>query len=240
MNILIPMAGRGSRFNQFDLPKPLIKIGSKPMIWHAVKSLELEGHYIYITRQYDDYILNLDLNCILQEITPNCDIIQINHITEGPACSALLAKEIINNDESLIITNCDRISNWNSQDFLNAANQVDVDGLVVTWNKIATTESFIEIDENGYGKRLAEKQIISDQPLNGIHYWNMGKYFVDSAEKTIKKNIRVNNEFYVSTTFNQMIEDGYKIKTYKLKPNQHFSVGDPEDLKRYKRWINLT
>ena len=121
---------------------------------------------------------------------------------------------------------------------MNAINQEDVDGLVVTWNKIATTESFIELDENGYGIRLVEKEIISDQPLNGIHYWKMGKYFVESAEKMILKNIRIKNEFYVSMTYNQMINDGYKIKTYKLKPNQHFSVGDPEDLKKYLQWKN--
>jgi NDP-sugar pyrophosphorylase family protein len=240
LNIVIPMAGRGSRFSQFNLPKPLINIDNKPMIWHAIKSLELKGNYIFITRKYDDYLLNLELNNILNEVAPDCIIIEIDYVTDGPACSALLAKEYINNNNPLFITNCDRISEWDSNEFLNAVGQEDIDGLVVTWDNIATTESFIELDKNGYGIRLVEKEIISDHPLNGMHYWKKGKYFVESTEKLIQKNIRTNNEFYISTTYNQMIEDGYKIKTYKLGRNQHFAVGDPADLKKYKEWKNLS
>ena len=237
MNILIPLAGRGSRFNKYNLPKPLINIFGETMISYAVKSLDIEGFYYYITRKYDDYSLNKKLNNLLRDLTPNCRIIEIDYTTEGPASSALLAEDFINNDESLIIANCDRISNWDSKDFLNSVGNSD--GVVVTWNNIAPTESYIELDQYGNGIRLAEKQIISDHPLCGIHYWRKGKYFVESARSMISKNIKHNNEFYISETYNQMIESGLKVKIYKLKENQHFSVGSPDDLEKYKQWKSI-
>lgn len=239
MNIVIPMAGRGNRFSGFDLPKPLIKINNISMVEHSIRSLDIEGNYIFITRKYKNGHFNNQLNNILNSTSPNCKIIEIDYLTEGAASSALLSKSFINNDDPLIITNCDRITNWNSEDFLKKCNEYDVDGLVTTWDKISNTESFIEIDEFGYGKRLVEKEIISKYPLNGIHYWKHGRYFVESAEKMIKKNIRINNEYYISMTYNEMINDGYKIKNYKMGKNEHFSVGDPYDLKKYLEWKKL-
>lgn len=235
-NIVIPMAGRGSRFSQFNLPKPLILVDGKPMIWHAIMSLGFSGNYIYITRKYDDNTLNVELNQILNDVTPNCRIIEIDYVTEGPASSALLAKEFINNNTPLFITNCDRITHWNPDNFLKFVSETDADGVVTTWNHIAPTESFIELDENGNGIRLVEKEIISDHPLNGMHYWKKGRFFVESAKEMIEKNIRFNNEFYISATYNQMIGSGLKVKIFKMGDNEHFSLGSPEDVKKYLKW----
>jgi len=239
LNIVIPLAGRGSRFDQFKLPKPLIDVDGKSVIWYAVSSLGFKGNYIYITRKYDDHSLNINLNNLLNELTPNCKIIEIDYVTDGPASSVLLAKEYINNDIPLFVTNCDRVTHWNSEDFLTFVENNDSDGVVITWDNIAPTESFIELDENGCGVRLVEKEIISEHPLNGMHYWEKGKYFIESTEKMIDKNIRINNEFYISMTYNQMIEDDYKIKVYKMNENEHFSLGSPGDINKYKSWKNL-
>lgn len=236
INVLIPMAGRGSRFNQFNKPKPLIEIEGKPMIWYAISSLNFGDNFIYVTRKYDDNTLNTELNQILNDITPNCKIIEIDYVTEGPASSALLAKEFINNNTPLFITNCDRITHWNPDNFLKFVSETDADGVVTTWNHIASTESFIELDENGNGIRLVEKEIISDHPLNGMHYWKKGRFFVESAEEMIEKNIRFNNEFYISATYNQMIGSGLKVKAFRLGDNEHFSLGSPEDVKKYLEW----
>ncbi len=235
MNILIPMAGRGTRTQSLSpLPKPLILIKDRPMIEWAIRTLNLEGQFIFITRKYDNTDWNDSLNRILKSITNNPVIIEIDYVTEGPACSALIAKTYINNDEELLILNSDQILMWNSSNFVDAISKKDFDGLVTTWDKISTTESFIELDENGYGIKLKEKEIISDYPLNGIHFWKKGKYFVESAEEMIKQNRRSSNgEFYISESYNILIEKGFKIKTYKMGKGEHIPVGITSDIENF-------
>lgn len=235
MNILIPLAGRGLRTLDYDkAPKPLIEVCGKTLIEWSVSTLNIPGQYIFITRKYEDIQWNTKLNNVLHSITKMPIILEIDYVTEGPACSALIAKRIINNDEPLIITNSDQILKWNSSLFVAAINKNDFDGLVTTWDKISTTESFIELDENGYGIKLKEKEIISNYPLNGIHFWKKGRYFVESAEEMIKQNRRSSNgEFYISESYNVLIENGYKIKTFKMNPGEHIPVGDTKDIQHY-------
>lgn len=235
MNILIPMAGRGSRTKDFsDLPKPLILLHNKPMIQWAVETLNLSGQYIFVVRNYNNNKWNSFLKNILESCVKNPIIISIDYITEGPASSALLAKEYINNDEELVIANSDQILEWNSKDFLKSVSRNNIDGLVVTWDKIEKTESFIELNEKGYGIRLKEKEIISNYPLNGIHYWKKGKYFVSSTEEMIRKNIRSsNNEFYVSESYNFLINKGLRIGHYPITGEQHWPIGMKNDIQKY-------
>jgi dTDP-glucose pyrophosphorylase len=235
MNIVIPLAGRGIRTQDLsNLPKPLIKIEGKTIIELAIETLNISGKYIFITRKYDNINWNNELNQILNNLTINPIIFQIDYITEGPACSALIAKNYINSSEPLLITNCDQILKWDSSKFLNAIEQNDFDGLVTTWDKISETESFIKLDKNMYGIELKEKKIISNFPLNGIHFWKKGSYFVQSAEQMIKENRRSsNNEFYISESYNVMIEKGYKIKTFQMNKGEHIPIGITSDIKKY-------
>ena len=235
MNIVIPMAGRGERFTKegFVKPKPLIEINNKTMIEYALDSLNLDGRYIFIVYKYSDESINTKLINILNKTKPGCEIIQIDYITSGPASSALLAKELIDNDQELIITNCDQIMKWDSSKFINFINNSDKDGLVVTYNSDTDKNSYIKIDTNGLGTELSEKKVISNLSLNGIHFWKKGKYFVKSTLSMISKDIRVNNEFYISMTYNQMIESGLKVGNYHIDSKHHYAVGTPEDLKKF-------
>lgn len=236
MNILIPMAGRGTRISG-QVPKPLFKIFGKPMIYHVIKSLNLDGNYIFITRKYENEEFNIELKKILNDLCENPKIIDIDYITNGPVSSALLAKDYINNDERLIISNCDQIMNWNSNKFKNKLTE-NLDGVVVTYNKITNKNSYIKIDENGYGIELKEKEIISEYSLNGIHYWKCGKDFVYSAEELIKNNIRINNEFYISMTYNILIKQNKKIGIYNIPIDNHWAVGTNDDIEKYLQYKN--
>lgn len=235
MNIVIPMAGMGNRFRDkgFNVPKPLIEFSGKTMIEYAIESLDIEGNYIFIVYRYDEAIFNSRLDQILNDICPGCTIIRINYTTEGPASSAILAKDYINNDEELVITNCDQIMEWDSKEFLDFIKESNMDGIVVTYDSDTEKNSYIKLDDKGFGVELAEKKVISNDSLNGIHYWKKGKFFVDSCESMIDKNIRSNNEFYISLTYNEMIENCMKIGSYKISNNSHHAVGTPEDLEKY-------
>lgn len=235
INIVIPMAGRGERFREqgFETPKPLIEFNGKTMIEYAVESLDIRGKFIFIVYKYSEESYNIRIREILNRIVNNPIIIEIDYITDGPASSALLAKDYINNDDELIVTNCDQIMKWNVDDFLSYKNNNKFDGIVVTYESNTNKNSFIQLDENGLGIKLAEKKVISNISLNGIHYWRKGLFFINSVEKMISKNIRVNNEFYISMTYNEMINDKLLVSNYHINKCEHIAVGTPEDLKYY-------
>jgi NDP-sugar pyrophosphorylase family protein len=238
MNIVIPMVGLGKRFSDvgFKKPKPLIDVRGKSIVQHSVESLNIEGNYIFIIRTSD---YSEELKFVLKTLKPNCIIIETKELTEGSASSILLAKEYINNDEELITTNCDQRTDWNSDKFINFCRNEDCDGVVVTYpyDGIIVGEkspySFIEVDSFNEAIRLEEKFAISDNALCGIHYWKKGKDFISSAELMIKNNDRINNEFYVSKTYNYLISENKKIKHFPLLKGQFYSLGTPEDVKRY-------
>jgi len=229
MNIVIPMAGLGSRFSDagYTTPKPFIEIEGKPMILEAVNTLGFEGNYIFIIRK-DEYIKNK-----MKEIFPDSQIIEVDYLTDGPASSVMLAKEFINNDEELIVANCDQIMWWDAETVIKQIRVMDYDGVVVTYHETTPKNSYARINRKGYVTKMAEKQVISNVSLNGIHYWKKGKYFVESTESMVEKNIRFNNEFYVSLTYNQMIEKGLKVGIYHIPNEFHNAVGTPDDLNRY-------
>ena len=235
MNILIPMAGAGSRFSKqgYKLPKPLIDVSGEPMIKRCIDSLGVPGRYIFIIRTYENRNHYNQLKSILEQTTGNPVIIEIDELTEGAACTCLLAKKHINNDEPLLSVNCDQIMQWDAESFLMHVADDDIDGCVVTYDSDSTKNSYIKLDENGFGVRLAEKDPISKYSLTGIHYWAKGKFFVDSAETMIDKDIRVNNEFYVAPTYNEMIQQGQKVTNYHIENKNFHPVGTPEDLEKY-------
>jgi NDP-sugar pyrophosphorylase family protein len=233
------MAGNGSRFkkNGEMMPKPLIDVDGLTMIEQAVKTLGLDGHFIFITRIYDDPQLNDQINTTLKNISPDCTIIPIDYLTEGAASTAFLAKEFINNDEELVVANCDQILRWDSDKFLEFRER-ECDGIVVTYNANTEKNSYIRVDENGFGVELAEKKVISNLSLNGVHYWKSGKDFVRSYQAMYKHNDTANGEYYMSITYNYLIKEGKKILPYNIPIDEIFCIGTPEDLEKYLKECN--
>jgi HAD superfamily hydrolase (TIGR01509 family) len=231
MNVLIPMAGAGSRFQQagYTFPKPLIDVRSKPMIQVVVENLNIDATFIYVVQKEHRAKYNLDT--LLNLITPNCKIVEVDRITEGAACTTLLAKEHINNDEPLLMANSDQFVEWDSSEFMYKMIEQNTDGGIVTFTATHPKWSFAKIDERGYVTEVAEKNPISDIATVGIYYWKKGSDYVKFAEQMIEKNIRVNNEFYVCPVFNEAIGGGRKIKTFNVPAM--WGLGTPEDLSYY-------
>jgi NDP-sugar pyrophosphorylase family protein len=229
LNILIPMAGKGSRFENsgYTLPKPLIPIEGKTMIENAVDSLGIQGNFIFVTQK------SHALKEKLESIYEGCVVLEIDYITDGPACTALLVKDLINNDDPLLITNCDQIMWWDDRNFKNFIENYLHDGFVVTYTETTNKNSYVELDRYGMAKRIVEKEVISDVSLNGIHFWKKGKYFIESSEKMIQNNERYNNEFYIGPSYNELIKSGKKIGIFHIPNLQHNAVGTPEDLIKY-------
>lgn len=228
MNVLIPMAGSGSRFAQagYTFPKPLVEVNGKPMIQVVVENLNVDAHFIFLVQKehYEKY----NLKQLLNLISPDCDIIIVDGITDGAACTTLLAKELINNDQPLLMANSDQFLEWNSNEVLYAFTAEEIDGGIVTFEATHPKWSFAKLDESGFVSEVAEKNPISNIATVGIYYWKKGSDYVKYAEQMIEKDVRVNNEFYVCPVFNEAIQDGKKIRTKNV--DKMWGIGTPEDL----------
>lgn len=231
LNVLIPMAGAGSRFEKagYTFPKPLIEVNKKPMIQVVIENLNIEANYIFVVQH--EHRIKYNLDTLLNLITPGCKIIETQGITEGAACTALLASEFIDNESPLFFANSDQFVDWNSNEFMYKMNESEADGGIVTFESTHPKWSFAEVDENNFVVRVAEKDPISTNATVGFYYWKKGSDFIKYANQMIDKNIRVNNEFYVCPVFNEAIQDGKKIISFNIK--SMWGLGTPEDLELF-------
>lgn len=228
LNVLIPMAGAGSRFSAvgYTFPKPLIEVRGKPMIQVVVENLNIEANYIFLVQK--DHYEKYNLKYLLNLIAPGCKIVQVDGLTEGAACTTLLAKEHIDNDAPLVMANSDQFVEWNSNECMYAFSADSIDGGILTFEATHPKWSYAKLDENGFVSEVAEKKVISNNATVGIYYWRHGSDYVKYAEQMIAKNIRVNNEFYVCPVFNEAIGDGKKIRVKNVEGM--WGIGTPEDL----------
>jgi hypothetical protein len=228
LNVLIPMAGAGSRFAQagYTFPKPLIEVRGKPMIQVVVENLNIEANYIFLVQKehYETY----NLKYLLNLIAPGCKIVQVDGLTDGAACTTLLAKEHIDNDAPLVMANSDQFVEWNSNECMYAFSADSIDGGILTFKATHPKWSYAKLNEDGFVSEVAEKKVISDEATVGIYYWRHGSDYVKYAEQMIAKNIRTNGEFYTCPVFNEAIGDGKKIRVKNIE--KMWGIGTPEDL----------
>lgn len=228
LNVLIPMAGAGSRFAAagYTFPKPLIEVRNEPMIQVVVENLNMDAHFIYLVQRehYEKYNLKYMLNLL----TPGCDVVLVDGLTEGAACTTLLAESLIDNDTPLVIANSDQYVEWNSNEVMYAFSGEGIDGGILAFHSTHPKWSYVSLDENGFAKEVAEKKVISDNATVGIYYWSKGSDYVKYTKEMIAANDRTNNEFYVAPTFNYAIRDGKKIRVKYAQ--EMWGLGTPEDL----------
>jgi dTDP-glucose pyrophosphorylase len=233
MNILIPMAGEGSRFKKagYTFPKPLIDVNGKPMIQRVVENLDFNNHYIFLVRKehVENYTGILDT---LERITNGrCSIVKVDKLTEGAACTALLAEDLINNEEDLLIANSDQIIHFQLQNFRMLKALSSCEGIVFTFNAVHPKWSFVKTNARGFVTEVAEKRPISDIATCGIYWYRKGSDFVKYTKQMIDKNARVNGEFYIAPVYNELIGDNKTLIPFYV--DKMWGIGTPEDLKTY-------
>jgi len=237
MKIIIPMAGRGSRFEEagYTLPKPLIDIHGKPMIQVVVENLGFIGEHIFIVQKEHNEMY--DLHYTLEKISPGCRVIEIDEVTEGAACTTLLAKEFIT-DESLIIANSDQWIDWDSDRMVGKIHEEYTSGTILTFKGSDPHFSYAKSEPTTkYITEVAEKKVISEDATVGVYLWRKGTDYVKYAEQMIEKDIRTNGEFYVCPVFNEAIADGKRFRTHSV--DNMYSLGTPEELEVFKKLKSL-
>jgi dTDP-glucose pyrophosphorylase len=235
MNIVIPMAGRGSRFKEagYEQPKPLIEIKGKPMVKWATDALSYsEDSFIFIIlkEHVDEFQLDEKLK---QLYSDKIRIMATDGITEGAACTVLLAEELINNDDELIVYNADQHFKGDLKAAIESL-PPEVIGMIPVFSATNPRWSFAKADSDGMVTEVAEKIPISANATVGLYYFKHGKDFVWAAKEMIQKDIRRNNEFYVCPIFNELIQRGDKIKIFHV--DEMWGLGTPEDVEYFKKY----
>ena len=230
MKILIPMAGEGSRFTKegYTFPKPLIDVEGKPMIQVVTENLDFDATYIFLVRKQhlEKYS---GLRTTLDRITNGkFKVVEVDGLTEGAACTTLLAKDLINDDEELLIANSDQVIEYSAENFKLLKSLTSADGIIFTFNALHPKWSFVRVNSRGVITELQEKNPISNIATCGIYWYRKGSDYVKYAEQMIQKNIRVNGEFYVAPAYNEYILDGKMLIPFYV--SKMYGIGTPEDL----------
>ncbi|MEY4616730.1 MAG: hypothetical protein RJB66_1690 [Pseudomonadota bacterium] len=242
INIVIPMAGRGSRFAKvgYEVPKPLIPVGERAMIELVIANLRPSQPHRFIFIAQNEHIITYELGHKLRKWAgENSILIGIDGVTEGAACTVLTAKEHINNESHLMIANSDQWIEFDIDSYLKSFER-SIDGLIMTMKANDPKWSFIKYENNRVAD-VVEKKVISDEATVGIYNFRHGRDFVNAAERMIAKNLRVNNEFYVAPAYNQLIKEGHQIGFYNIgsELDGMYGLGTPEDLNKFNELVAL-
>ena len=239
LNIVLPIAGRGSRFVAagYDLPKPMIPVHGLPMIEVVVNNVRPKAlhHFTFIALQ--EHLDYLGMRETLERIAPGCTIVPVTKVTEGAACTVLLVRDVIDNDDPLMLANSDQWVDININDYLAEMERQQSDGLIMTMWADHPKWSYVGFDDMGRVNRVVEKQVVSNEATVGIYNFRHGRDYVRAAEQMIAKNLRVNNEFYVAPAYNEMIGWKAKIAIYNVGKEYDgmYGMGIPSDLDLFLR-----
>jgi len=242
MQILIPMAGNGKRFKDegYKQQKPLIPVDNKPMIIRALSYLPKANDYFFICRQE---CLDEKVDQLIKKKYPKSKFICIDYLTEGQASSCLLAADHLDPEESLLIAACDNGMIYDEKKWEIIINQ-DYDMIVWSFRNNPTVErnpqmyGWLDV-KNNVVKSVSVKKPISKDPINdhaivGTFYFKKAQDFIKITKNMIKKNIRINNEFYVDSVVNEFIEQKKKVGVFEIE--KYLCWGTPDDLKTYEYW----
>lgn len=237
LNIVIPMAGSGSRFARagYTMAKPLIPILGVPMIRLVIANLTPQCRHRFIFICQRAHVRDFDLLPTLARWAPGSAVIQLDGVTEGAACTVLTAKTLIDNDQPLMIANSDQYIDASIEAYLQSTMERDLDGMIMTMQADDPKWSFAALDRSGFVTRLAEKEVISSHATVGVYNFRRGSDFVRGAQQMIAQDLRVNNEFYVAPVYNQLIALGARIGVYDIGTvgRGMYGLGIPPDLEAF-------
>lgn len=234
LNIVIPMAGRGSRFVKegYDLPKPLIPVHGIPMIQVVCNNLKPDCDHRFIFLCLKEHVEEFAIDRKLYELEPSSEIVVVDQVTEGAACTVLLAKSLIDNSCPLMIANSDQWVDVNINHYLQAMIDGSFDGFIMTMWSDHSKWSYVRLNNKNEVIQVVEKQVVSNEATVGIYNYAQGCYFVEAAENMIASNLRINGEFYVAPAYDQLINGGHPIGYFNIGKEYSgmYGMGIPSDL----------
>lgn len=236
INIVIPMAGAGSRFAQagYEKPKPFIDVAGKPMIVRVLENLAYpDARYVLIARE--EHLQQEKELVTWIEKNYNVTFVTVDSLTEGTACTVLYARSLIRSHDPVVIANSDQIIDIKFEDFINDAINRTLDGSILTFidEEKNPKWSFAKLDAQGLVTEVQEKKPISSHATVGIYLFSNGEEFIESVVQMIIENDRVNGEFYTCPTYNYLIRRGRRVGVFNIESTEMHGIGTPPDLESY-------
>jgi len=244
---IIPMAGEGIRFSDFGFitPKPLILVDNKKMVTQAISCLPKCSSITYLVRSKS---LTPDLISELTSLNKNANIIPVDKLTEGQACTCALAMDDVPQDKAILIAPCDNGMIWNENDFKELTSDPSIDLICWTFSKHLaisqkpTAWGYVSVDDNKNIKSVSVKKPFTQEPYNeeciiGTFWFKSAKLFKSIYNELLSRNIKVNNEFYVDSMVGLAKDLNYNVKIFNV--DQYISWGKPEDLFEYRKWMKI-
>ena len=243
---LIPMAGKGSRFREYGyrVAKPLIRVKGTPMVIRTVNSMPVQDQWIFLPRKED--LDRYPIEKTLRGFSDDCIVKPVDGYTSGQAATCLLAKEFIEDDAELIIASADYEHVYDNELWLSLVKDQSIDVVIWTYRsrsmvlKDPEKFAYCRVLEDGVRVgNIVEKKTISDTPhldplVVGTFWFRRAKDFTDAAENLIENDITINDEHYVGTSINYLIEQGKKVVIFDI--DQWISFGDPFELQVLEYW----
>lgn len=241
LHIIMPMAGEGSRFMKegWTTPKPLIKLNGRELFLRAIDSVEIphvEMKYSFIVRQehVDKYSIDKGIKAVL----PYANIFTVQKTTRGAVETCLMAREVINEKDAVLVMDCDlefRSQRFNSliKGILSKPVEEVNGGVLVSFNSNEPRYSYAEVNSDGIVVRTAEKEVISHHALCGAYFFSSARSFLYAADCLMHKENFSKPEYYVSLLYNYLLQQGEIVKLAKME--EYYSYGTPEELNRYKQ-----
>lgn len=238
IQLLIPMAGAGSRFRKAGYlePKPLISIHGIPMIRYVIENLATNSHVksvVFVTQ--NDHISEYGLIEKFESWYPGAQLAIVSEITRGAAETCLAAESLLDPELPLLIANSDQYIDIDFTDFFSHVKETSIDGSILCMTSSDPKWSYAKIGENGLVENVVEKQVISNLATVGIYYFKRAGQFFEQAKQMILENDLSNGEFYVAPVYNRLIAKGMSVEAISLGSDGEVmhGLGIPEDLERF-------
>jgi len=247
MKVLIPMAGTGNRFVQkgYIDPKPLIKVNNKRIIEYILEMFDKDDEIYFICNS--NHLKETKMKEILLSLRPDAKVLEIDNHKKGPIYTIIPFMELVKDDQEVLVCYCDNPLVWNKQDFINHVKEKKLDGCILTHSGMhphtlnSTKMAFLKTSGD-LMIEIKEKECYTDNPMmehasTGVYYFSKGKFMKDCFNKTIEKNINYNGEFYVTLSYNLMVDNGLRVGFYDTEFVTVF--GTPEEVESFEAWNKI-
>jgi len=245
--LILPMAGKGSRFSElgYDTPKPILPVNNNPMIVEAVNCLPKTDKKTFIT--LSEHVTKYHVDKVLEEKYIGCNVVEIDSVTEGQACTCEIGlnESYVDLEKPILISASDNGILYDNLKLQKLLDDESIDVIVWSFRNSQSSKvspnsyAWLDVDNNDNIKHVSCKKFIYDDPLKthaivGTMFFRKAKYFMDGLDKNYKENIRTNNEFYVDDVLNQNINKGLTVKVFEV--DNYICWGTPDDYKTYNYW----
>ena len=229
IHLIMPMAGRGSRFSRegFDLPKPLINIYNRPFFYWSVRSIEKfvsvsSIDFVVLKEHADRYLIDREILAYF----PESRIHALPEVTEGAVATCLKGIEDIEDECPVVFNDCDHLFKCTAfNQFCKGEIDYSIDGILLTFESNEARYSFVRKDMAGNVVGTVEKKAVSKEAICGCYYFRSKDVFARAADEYLTKCNY--DEYFMSGVFNVMLDQGMTVKS--IMTDYHVSYGEPEE-----------